>query len=320
MWCRRQVAQSFVPIELLSCTRLRHLSFIGCQGLFLPPVVGELISMQSLRVNRTDLADTRDAIHPCTFQRGSFATFSLTLLDLSACNLDVLPFQASPAFEILCDCNTILVLGQALRLTWCPDSICQLFGPYRVLSAPRGAVPLLSMWAIGMLQSSRICTALPANCVAVYSSPSGLQKGRRGYGCQASPSIAWCSGAADVVSGEADPLLSSKVLQGCTIASHVSQQSVVGVQMCHLEKLERLVLAHNALADMPRLLAAFLRRLRSIDLSFNRFKRIPPVLAALTCLQHVNLSGNPDLEARPWPIPVTPTPRQPQPSADDLQQ
>ena len=95
VWCRRQVAQSFVPIELLSCTRLRHLSFIGCQGLFLPPVVGELISLQSLRVNCTDLADTRDAIHPCTFQRGSFATFSLTLLDLSACNLDVLPFQAS---------------------------------------------------------------------------------------------------------------------------------------------------------------------------------------------------------------------------------
>ena len=37
------MAQSFVPIELLSCTRLRHLSFTGCQGLFLPPVVGELI-------------------------------------------------------------------------------------------------------------------------------------------------------------------------------------------------------------------------------------------------------------------------------------
>ena len=54
MWCRRQVAQSFVPIELLSCTRLRHLSFTGCQGLFLPPVVGELISLQSLRVNRTE--------------------------------------------------------------------------------------------------------------------------------------------------------------------------------------------------------------------------------------------------------------------------
>ena len=74
--------------------------------------------------------------------------------------------------------------------------------------------------------------------------------------------------------------------------------------MCHLEKLERLVLSRNALADMPRLLAAFLRRLRSIDLSFNRFKRIPPVLASLTCLQHVDLSGNPDLEARPWPTPV----------------
>ena len=115
MWCRRQVAQSFVPIELLSCTRLRHLSFSGCQGLFLPPVVGELISLQSLRVNRTDLADTRDAIHPCTFQRGSFATFSLTLLDLSACNLDVLPFQASPACKELC---------LTLTLSWCLAKLC----------------------------------------------------------------------------------------------------------------------------------------------------------------------------------------------------
>lgn len=96
MPCRRQLAQHFVPIELLSCTRLRHLSFIGCQGLFLPPVIGELISLETLRVSRTDLADTRDAIHPCTFQRGSFATYSLRALDLSACNLDVLPFQASP--------------------------------------------------------------------------------------------------------------------------------------------------------------------------------------------------------------------------------
>ena len=74
--------------------------------------------------------------------------------------------------------------------------------------------------------------------------------------------------------------------------------------MCHLEKLEQLVLSRNALADMPRLLAAFLRRLRSIDLSFNRFKRIPPVLASLTCLQHVDLSGNPGLEARPALTPV----------------
>ena len=67
--------------------------------------------------------------------------------------------------------------------------------------------------------------------------------------------------------------------------------------MCHLEKLERLVLSNNNLCDMPRLLAAFLRRLRVIDLSRNRFKRIPPVLAALTGLQSVDLSGNSDLKA-----------------------
>ena len=69
-------------------------------------------------------------------------------------------------------------------------------------------------------------------------------------------------------------------------------------QMCHLEKLETLVLARNALSEMPRLLAAFLRRLRVVDLSCNNFKRIPPVLASLTCLHTVNLSGNQDLEVR----------------------
>lgn len=84
-----------MPIELLSCIRLKHLCFIGCQGLFLPPVVGELIALESLTVNDTDWADTRDAIHQATFQRGSFSTFSLTALDLSSCNLDALPFQVS---------------------------------------------------------------------------------------------------------------------------------------------------------------------------------------------------------------------------------
>ena len=84
-----------MPIELLSCIRLKHLSFIGCQGLYLPPVVGELVALESLTVNDTDWADTREAIHQATFQRGSFSTFSLTALDLSSCNLDALPFQAS---------------------------------------------------------------------------------------------------------------------------------------------------------------------------------------------------------------------------------
>ncbi len=59
------------------------------------------------------------------------------------------------------------------------------------------------------------------------------------------------------------------------------------------------MLSFNNLCDVPRLLAAFLRRLRVINLSHNRFKRIPPVLAALTGLQSVNLSGNADLEACP---------------------
>ena len=71
------------------------------------------------------------------------------------------------------------------------------------------------------------------------------------------------------------------------------------LQMCHLERLERLVLSDNNLSDIPRLLAAFLRRLCVIVLSRNRFKRIPPVLAALTGLQSVDLSGNADLEACP---------------------
>lgn len=80
--------------------------------------------------------------------------------------------------------------------------------------------------------------------------------------------------------------------------------------MCHLEKLERLVLSDNNLCDVPRLLAAFLRRLRLIDLSRNRFKRIPPVLAALTGLRSVDLSGNADLEACsvcPFITPLTPS-------------
>ncbi len=76
--------------------------------------------------------------------------------------------------------------------------------------------------------------------------------------------------------------------------------------MCHLEKLESLVLSDNNLCDVPRLLAAFLRRLRFIDLSRNRFKRIPPVLAALTGLQSVDLSGNVDLEACPLSFSTVP--------------
>ena len=91
--------------------------------------------------------------------------------------------------------------------------------------------------------------------------------------------------------------------------SHARPSSAL-LQMCHLEKLERLVLSDNNLSDVPRLLAAFLRRLRVIDLSRNRFKRIPPVLAALTGLQSVDLSGNADLEACPlsyWIIAITPT-------------
>jgi hypothetical protein len=120
------VAQSFVPIELLSCTRLRHLSFSYCQGLYLPPVVGELLSLETLRVNHTDLADTRDAIHPCTFQRGSFSTFSLTCLDLTACNLDILPFQAS--LLALCDVGPLNRVVCAAGSCFSPQSLrlCKL--------------------------------------------------------------------------------------------------------------------------------------------------------------------------------------------------
>ncbi len=120
------MAQSFVPIELLSCTRLRHLSFSYCQGLYLPPVVGELLSLETLRVNHTDLADTRDAIHPCTFQRGSFSTFSLTCLDLTACNLDILPFQAS--LLALCDVGPLNRVVCAAGSCFSPQSLrlCKL--------------------------------------------------------------------------------------------------------------------------------------------------------------------------------------------------
>lgn len=47
----------------------------------------------------------RDAIHPCAFQRGSFATASLTSLQLTSCNFDVIPFQAAPRSHAL---STIL--------------------------------------------------------------------------------------------------------------------------------------------------------------------------------------------------------------------
>ena len=111
-----------------------------------------------------------------------------------------------------------------------------------------------------------------------------------------------CPLATEFQRGVKRPLLSLETAAVLLLVSPLSQ-------MCHLEKLESLVLRDNNLCDVPRLLAAFLRRLRVIDLSRNRFKRIPPVLAALTGLQSVDLSANADLEACPlpfWSNPITP--------------
>ena len=43
---RRNMAENFVPLEMLGCTSLRQLSFIGCKGLVVSPVIGELMSLQ----------------------------------------------------------------------------------------------------------------------------------------------------------------------------------------------------------------------------------------------------------------------------------
>ncbi|BDA44031.1 probable leucine-rich repeat-containing protein 7 [Coccomyxa sp. Obi] len=89
----RNMAEKFVPLEMLGCTSLRQLSFFGCKGLVVSPVIGELMSLQSLTVHGTNMRPGRDAIHPCAFQRGSFATTCLTSLQLTDCNFDAIPFQ-----------------------------------------------------------------------------------------------------------------------------------------------------------------------------------------------------------------------------------
>lgn len=40
------MAEKFVPLEMLGCTALRQLSFLGCEGLVVSPVIGELLSLQ----------------------------------------------------------------------------------------------------------------------------------------------------------------------------------------------------------------------------------------------------------------------------------
>lgn len=55
-------------------------------------------SLQSLTVHGTNMRPGRDAIHPCAFQRGSFATTCLTSLQLTDCNFDVIPFQVCRSF------------------------------------------------------------------------------------------------------------------------------------------------------------------------------------------------------------------------------
>ena len=74
---------------------------------------------------------------------------------------------------------------------------------------------------------------------------------------------------------------------------------VAAVQICHLGNLQSLSLARNALADLPKLLATYLRQLAVLDLSGNAFVRIPPVLTLMPRLQRLDLSSNPKLEV--WP-------------------
>lgn len=44
---RRNMAEKFVPVEMLGCTALRQLSFLDCEGLVISPVIGELMSLQA---------------------------------------------------------------------------------------------------------------------------------------------------------------------------------------------------------------------------------------------------------------------------------
>ena len=70
-------------------------------------------------------------------------------------------------------------------------------------------------------------------------------------------------------------------------------------QICHLEDLRALSLAGNHLRDLPRLLATYLRKLASLNLACNALQRIPPVLALMPSLRHLDMSGNVGLEVHP---------------------
>ena len=70
-------------------------------------------------------------------------------------------------------------------------------------------------------------------------------------------------------------------------------------QVCHLEDLRALSLAGNNLRDLPRLLATYLRKLTDLNLACNALQRIPPVLALMPSLRHLDMSGNAALEVHP---------------------
>ena len=80
-----------------------------------------------------------------------------------------------------------------------------------------GAIPILSFWASGLLQSSLEHHSLQQGFLPQYRGAYGVNM----------PSMAWCCGAADAVSGALNPPLGPTVLQGSIIALHASQQRVV---------------------------------------------------------------------------------------------
>lgn len=53
--CRTMTAQKFIPVEMLSCTRLRELALQDCKSLRLSPVLGELLSLRRLAVRGNNM-------------------------------------------------------------------------------------------------------------------------------------------------------------------------------------------------------------------------------------------------------------------------
>lgn len=88
--CRSyRVAETFLPLQLLSLVRLRQLSLEGCHNLHIPLCVGELYSLQRLVIRDCG----KLLLHEGVFMQNTFATLSMRSLTLANCNLHAVPYQ-----------------------------------------------------------------------------------------------------------------------------------------------------------------------------------------------------------------------------------